>query len=570
MAKKRAAIYARVSHDKQRKNFSIETQIEIAAKFIAQKGYTLVGNRYVNADNGADCLRNDPNAIAAFVDDYTSLEISRPGLNAALSYLRSNGFDVLIVLSVDRLARDPYIRVTLENQFEDLGARVEYAQGDYAETDEGEVRKDLDAVFAKWENAKRLERVQRGKVRKAKERGNVVSGPAPYGYSYDHTVAGGIAPNEDAAHVKTLFELYASGYSLRGLADELDSRGIVPPRGGKWQTSSLGRILRSETYIGVYYYNRTRRVRQGIENRSEDEWIRIDVTPIISSSLFEQVQQRLGDSKEARRRQPKRFSLLSGLVRCSKCGRPFSAETMPAGKNRRINDAVYYRHRLSEGHCQNTWVNGAKLEEDVWQRLKAVVLDADKLKRNYKRYVENHNQERQVYEAHLRTLEARQQKENAKLQNLTAAYIDPEIGLSKDNYIAQKAAIENALRDIERQLKDTQARIDEYPQIDLEDLGAFVGKITRNIDRIDAKTKRKLFELLHLTVYLTPDGAIDRLEGWFNFADDSDTTDTKKGGGGASGLRPRYLDDRSSWSWQDTHGAGYAWHSTSARSRRSP
>jgi DNA invertase Pin-like site-specific DNA recombinase len=64
---------------------------------------------------------------------------------------------------LDRLARDPYIRRRLELEFEKRGAVVECVPGKYDQTPEGEVRKDLKATFAKWKNAKRVERSQRGK-----------------------------------------------------------------------------------------------------------------------------------------------------------------------------------------------------------------------------------------------------------------------------------------------------------------------------------------------------------------------------------------------------------------------
>ena len=105
--------------------------------------------------------------------------------------LRSFGFDVLIVHALDRLARDPYIRQTLEREFNERGARVEFVLGAYEETPEGEVRKDLDATFAKWENAKRVERCMRGKRRKA-EGGKWVAGIAPLGYQLDPDGKGGL------------------------------------------------------------------------------------------------------------------------------------------------------------------------------------------------------------------------------------------------------------------------------------------------------------------------------------------------------------------------------------------
>ena len=136
---KRAAIYARVSTDIQRDNFSIPSQVAECVRLAKKRGYTIVADQYVNPENGYDTPAGK-DAIPAFVDDYSSRELSRPGLDAALLYLEKVGYDVLIVLALDRLARDPYIRQTLEREFTTRGAKVEYVQGSYEETPEGEVR----------------------------------------------------------------------------------------------------------------------------------------------------------------------------------------------------------------------------------------------------------------------------------------------------------------------------------------------------------------------------------------------------------------------------------------------
>ncbi len=150
---KRAVIYARVSTDDQRGNYSVPTQIAACLQHAQARGYTVMGDRFVDPETGLDRAPSD-DAIRAYVDDYTSRELSRPVLDAALQFAEQKGFDVLIAHALDRLARDPYIRQTLEREFGQHGVQVEYVLGDYAESAEGEVRKDLDATFAKWENAK--------------------------------------------------------------------------------------------------------------------------------------------------------------------------------------------------------------------------------------------------------------------------------------------------------------------------------------------------------------------------------------------------------------------------------
>ena len=51
---KRAAIYARVSTDMQRDNFSIPSQVAECMKYVESKRYILVGNQYVDLGNGRD------------------------------------------------------------------------------------------------------------------------------------------------------------------------------------------------------------------------------------------------------------------------------------------------------------------------------------------------------------------------------------------------------------------------------------------------------------------------------------------------------------------------------------
>src|SRR3990172_5513863 len=127
---KRAAIYARVSTDIQRENYSIPTQISDMLEHAKLEGYSLVGDQYVDSVTGKDTTKRE-DAILAFVDDYTSTELSRPALDAALLFLETTGFDVLLVHAIDRLARDPYFRQTIEREFMARGARVDYILGNY-------------------------------------------------------------------------------------------------------------------------------------------------------------------------------------------------------------------------------------------------------------------------------------------------------------------------------------------------------------------------------------------------------------------------------------------------------
>jgi DNA invertase Pin-like site-specific DNA recombinase len=99
MLTKRAVIYSRVSTDEQRSNFSIPTQIAECVRYCQNNGYTLVGNAYVDKQSGLD-VENNETAIPAYVDDFSSREMNRPSLDAALTFLEDYGFDVVVVHSI--------------------------------------------------------------------------------------------------------------------------------------------------------------------------------------------------------------------------------------------------------------------------------------------------------------------------------------------------------------------------------------------------------------------------------------------------------------------------------------
>ena len=326
MTGERGAIYGRVSTDDQRGNYSIPTQIAACVKHATARGYAVVGDRFIDTETGQDCAARD-GASRAYVDDYSSRELSRPALDAALSFAERTGFDVLIVHAIDRLARDPYIRQTLEREFSKWGVRVEFVIGDYAETAEGEVRKDLDSTFAKWENAKRVERMNRGKIGKA-ERGRYVTGGGPYGYTPDTQAPGGLAVNRAQADTaQWMFDQIVNhGQSLRGVATALNAKGIASPRGLAWTFVTVDVIIRNETYAGTSYYNVRKRQNGRTVIRDRAEWIAITVTPIIDRGTWAAAQQQLKDNGTLKRRPTKRFYLLSGMIQCADCGRAYVAQ----------------------------------------------------------------------------------------------------------------------------------------------------------------------------------------------------------------------------------------------------
>lgn len=526
----RVAIYARVSTDMQRDNYSIPSQIKEVSQFAKKHNFTLVGDKYVDPETGKDTTKSK-NAVPAFVDDFTSTELSRPGLDAALIYLDTKGFDILLVHAIDRLARDPYFRQTIEREFAARGARVEYVLGNYDESPEGEVRKDLDATFAKWENAKRVERCNRGKKRKA-ETGKFVTGKVTYGYRIDINAFGGLVVHEpEAGIVQMVFNLFVeSRLSLKQISKELSRLQVKSYHNHNvWAVSSIHRMLANTTYAGYFYYNKYKRQGKRLVKREESEWIKIECTPLVSSDQFLAAQDMLKHNRDYVRKLSKRFYLLSGMVVCSDCERAYITQTAKAGQNRRKYDAQAYRHRKSQGHCSNRQISGIVLEAFVWEKVMNILLNPSSLREGYQQTIEQEQQRQARQIQHLETLQVAIEKLKKKKARLQDIYLDPDMEMAKSDYLEEKENIDAQIRaaniDIERIANELQ-KIPSFE--DLISLEKFAGKVVaalgKNLD-ISPQDKRLIMQMINLKVLISVDGRV-KLEGWFTPENDGFSSTT--------------------------------------------
>ncbi len=525
MIEKRAVLYARVSTDDQRSNFSIPTQIAECMTYCQQRGYAVIGNVFVNKETGLDCQKDD-HSVPAFVDDYSSRELNRPGLDATLSFLEEYGFDVVVVHSIDRLARDPYIRQSLEREFLRRGAKVEFALGSYEDTPEGEVRKDLDSTFAKWENLKRVERCNRGKRGKA-EKGLFVGGRTPYGYTLDSKGFGGVSIHpEQSKVVQMIFHLYAEeNYSFRMLERHLRKLGI-PSYTGKpiWHLSAIRNILQNTAYIGYLFYNKSFcRSNSDRKPREEKEWIRIEVPPLVDQRVFDLVQMRIKEHRETLRRQPQHFYLLSGMLRCAECGRPYRSNFKNDRPKEHRKAYSSYQHRKQDGHCANREITAHRIERLVWEQVSALLTDPDMLRKGYEASLEIE----QSNKSHARLLLEEFYRAASKLDqqqaNLMRAYLDPDIHMSKTQFLAQKSQFDSELNGIQSRIEELEPQINKLPTpTQFRDIEQFAQRIQEKISNPDwepsPESKRRLLELLHIRVLVSLNGTA-KVIGWFGETD---------------------------------------------------
>ena len=371
----KAAIYARVSTERQAERGTIGSQLEALRAHVAAAGHELAGEYRDDGHSGA--------------------RLDRPGLDALRDAAEAGLFEVVCCLSPDRLARSYAYQVLILDELARLGVSVAFTDAPALDQDDPQARllTQVQGVIAEYERAKIGERYRRGKLFRSRA-GEVISRKAPYGYRRIPRGPDGPARLEiyepEAAIVQRIFAERASGTTIRQICRQLNADAVPTPTSSRavWGTSTLARILRSEAYIGRVYFNRTETVparRPGQHSRQilrpRADWIAIPCPPLISEETFEAASKVSHDNTKwsPRRAEPGAW-LLRGLVKCGPCGVGTSCHKM-RGRNGTWH-RYYYCHNhdpLRAGgqdrRCPERNIRADGLDEFVFTQIRAALLD---------------------------------------------------------------------------------------------------------------------------------------------------------------------------------------------------
>src|SRR6266571_1745743 len=381
-----AAIYARVSSARQKKDQTIGSQTAALREHAAGNGLE-VPEEWVFEDEG-----------------HSGATLVRPGLEALRDLAAQGCLDVVLCYTPDRLARKFAYQALLIEEFARAGVRVEFIKnGARGDSPEDQLLVQFQGMFAEYEKAQLMERYRRGKAHRARTGSvNVLSG-APFGYRYirrsDHAGAAYQVIDHQAALVTEMFRRYADdGASIADLARWLTSQG-VPTRTGKdrWDRSVVWGMLRNPAYAGTAVFGKTQVVAEspGLNRRARlegrttprasrtvdrprEEWTQIPVPAIVAQDTFDRTRQRLEDNKRYAARNTKVPSLLQGLAACSACGYGYY-RTSTRTTSRKI---YYYRclgsddYRYQGGRvCGNKPVRADYLDQVVWDHITHLLAD---------------------------------------------------------------------------------------------------------------------------------------------------------------------------------------------------
>ncbi len=330
----RAALYARVSTDKQSKE-SPADQLRVCERLVEREGFMVVGK---------------------YVDDGISGGTSqRPQYQDMLASARRGEIDIIVAEDLKRLWREQAEQWRAIKELLDLGIAFVTVSGIDSR------QANFEMIVAVMGAAGELDRKEAGYRTHRGLEGLAIkhqpTGGRAFGYiSATDSGTGKIEINHDQAEiVRRIFSEYAEGHSPRQIAAKLNVEGIPSPgaswkrneggkrRDGKWQASAIHGevtkgtgILNNERYIGRIVWGRTK-WRRGAADSLKRTVIQL-ATPlqsyqderlrIVPQDLWDAVRQRQASvmrSSSAIRNSLKSKSgrppghLISGLVTCGVC-----------------------------------------------------------------------------------------------------------------------------------------------------------------------------------------------------------------------------------------------------------
>lgn len=490
---RKAAIYMRVSTAEQEKEETIQNQEMELLQRIKQDGVALSPNHIYKDDGWSGAI------------------LERPDLDRMRADAADKKFDVIYAYDRGRIARRFVYQEIVIDGLRSAGVEFVSLHDINGESHEERLMGGVMGIFHEYERLKITERMRIGKLRKVGENKKLLGYIPKYGYDYSPCIKKGpdardgyFSINEKQARVvRDVFtwcgEEYLSKYAI---CKRLYDHGIPPIKGKKpqWSHSVIDRMLRDTTYIGEHYYNKTesvetknprkdekyrRTVKGSRVARPKEDWMPVKVPAIISSELFNKVQEQLKKNKKfAPRNNNKNQYLLGGVVHCP-CGYVRTGD--PANKNNR-----YYRcnDRLNNikgtRKCFEKGINVPVLDDLVWRNISQLLKQPELVFHQAKQW-----QDRRLspLREDLTRLKSNLNKLEEKHSRFLSLFGEGEI--TEHEYKQRKHEISSQSEAIVDEISAIEDEIANKPSINLEELS---GGVIKLIDELDFSEKKKIIQ----------------------------------------------------------------------------
>ena len=522
---------------------------KISSKSTDRKWYVGVYTRRSfddNEDEESDTITNQKDIISSFInnesnmiivdyytdDGYTGTDFNRPGFQRMIQDICKKRINTIIVKDLSRLGRE-YLGVGkyLEQFFPIYELRIISINDGLDSYLRPEGIHDLIVPLKNIMNenyAKDISIKVSSAYKIMAQNGKYVSGTPPYGYDIDPNDKHHLVINKSESEiVKKIFDMALNGDGRIKICKYLNENKILCrteiQRRKKaklslipddeqishfWGTTTIGRLLSNEVYIGNLVQLKTTNKSfkdKTIVYKNKNDWIRFDNTheAIIDKDIFDKVQ--INIKSNTKEKSPiKIYSIYNTKLKCNSCKKAMIRQDDHRG-NREISNYFCMNYLRNGTNCSPHKIKASDLDrmvlEAIQMQVKLVIeLDKSLKKLYFKRNKESNEEE---YKKNIRLIDykldnlktkKRQSYENWKFGEINKSEflkLSKEIDEQEKNLNESRKLYESTYQENVKRIRKYDYWIDHY-------------KRNRKIKKI---TKEVLDELIKI-IYVNSDGNI--------------------------------------------------------------
>lgn len=466
-----AVSYARFSSNNQR-----ETSIEIQQEHIS---------RY--------CQDNGINLIKEYVDRAISATSdNRPQFQQMIKDAETGLFSYVVIYNTSRFARNISDHLKYRAILESYGIRIVSVQESFDDsTPEGDLMSNFMMSINQYYSKDLGRKTYLGCLETAKACLHV-GGQPPFGFKVNKEQKYEIN-EEEAVVVRLVFNMVASGSSNSDICDVLNKKGFKTRKGKPFDTDFSG-MLRNRKYMGEYSWNN--RSRSSLTRNltvKERETVRIPngIPAIVKEELFNKVQIIIDKRKHQKTKNVKNNHLLTGLLRCGKCGYRMNIDSDKNGNGKRNFQRFDYRcysMNRKRADCDTKSIRVDNYDTYITNLLFNVLLNERYTKKIYKLIREKLGQEYERARKELIESQMAYNKTKDEIKNLVATLAE-----------ARSLAYQEIIKEIERMtlLKNTLEKNIEQQKKEIQEYPIFTeSMIESRLIKMKSMVKRRTIEYI--------------------------------------------------------------------------